>query len=145
MMGRDEAIQYYHQTGEHLGKYDTPDNADKSATNIHNYQAQFYSNDGTPKPGMGAVDTLPGSTRLTPFQEMYPTWNQPTFNIESTFLKPVKPTPGGVNRSTMGRVYENVLNGFSEVRQRELQQKLDALKDLPTAAPPSVQTWGGNG
>jgi broad specificity phosphatase PhoE len=34
------AIDYYHQTGEHLGKFDNPDNADAFAQNLHESQAQ---------------------------------------------------------------------------------------------------------
>lgn len=38
----DEAIKYYQQTGEHLGMFDTPDNADAYAQGLHEQQAREY-------------------------------------------------------------------------------------------------------
>jgi hypothetical protein len=38
----DQAIQYYQQTGQHLGKFDTVDNADRYAQALHENQADEY-------------------------------------------------------------------------------------------------------
>jgi hypothetical protein len=38
----DQAIKYYQQTGEHLGKFDTVDNADTYAQALHEQQAGEY-------------------------------------------------------------------------------------------------------
>jgi hypothetical protein len=38
----DQAIEYYKQTGQHLGMFDTPDNADTYAQSLHEQQAGEY-------------------------------------------------------------------------------------------------------
>lgn len=38
----DEAIRYYRETGQHLGLFDTPDQADAYARALHEQQAQEY-------------------------------------------------------------------------------------------------------
>jgi len=38
----EQAVQYYYQTGEHLGVFDTPDNADAYARALHEQQASEY-------------------------------------------------------------------------------------------------------
>ena len=38
----DEAIKYYRETGQHLGLFDTPDQADAYARSLHEQQAQEY-------------------------------------------------------------------------------------------------------
>ena len=38
----DQAIQYYKQTGQHLGMFDTPENADAYAQSLHEQQAGEY-------------------------------------------------------------------------------------------------------
>lgn len=43
----DEAIAHYQETGQHLGKFDTPANADKFAESLHNRQEAFYSSENT--------------------------------------------------------------------------------------------------
>lgn len=39
----EQAIQYYRRTGQHLGKFDSPENADTYATALHNSQASTGS------------------------------------------------------------------------------------------------------
>lgn len=38
---KDEAWQHYLKTGEHFGIFDTPENADKYAIDLHNKQEQY--------------------------------------------------------------------------------------------------------
>ena len=38
----DQAIQYYKQTGQHLGMFDTPENATSYAESLHQQQADEY-------------------------------------------------------------------------------------------------------
>lgn len=38
----DKAIDLYHQTGQHLGKFDTPEAANSYAESLHNAQAKYY-------------------------------------------------------------------------------------------------------
>lgn len=38
----DEAIKFYRQTGQHLGHFDTPENADAYAQSLHEQQAGEY-------------------------------------------------------------------------------------------------------
>src|ERR1051326_5979986 len=40
----EQAKQHYLQTGEHLGKFDSPENADAYAEALHNRQSDHYSN-----------------------------------------------------------------------------------------------------
>lgn len=43
IMSNDEAIQQYYETGRYLGKFDSIDEANKYAEQLHNQQEQFYS------------------------------------------------------------------------------------------------------
>jgi hypothetical protein len=40
-LSQQEAIDHYHKTGEHLGKFDNPENADRYATWLHNRQERY--------------------------------------------------------------------------------------------------------
>ncbi len=42
IMGDEEAIQYYYDTGKHLGIFDTPEHATAFADQLHNQQEEFY-------------------------------------------------------------------------------------------------------
>jgi len=44
IMSDKEAINYYYETGEYLGKFDTPDEATKYADQLHKDQDAIYSN-----------------------------------------------------------------------------------------------------
>jgi hypothetical protein len=44
VVSNQEAIQHYRQTGQHLGIFRTPQDADAYATWLHNQQAQYYGN-----------------------------------------------------------------------------------------------------
>ena len=63
VMGDEEAVDYYRKTGQHLGKFDTPENADFYAQKLHEQQADQYLPQAAPKEesshtgpqGMGSV------------------------------------------------------------------------------------------
>lgn len=42
IMSNDEAIQQFYKTGQHLGMFDTPENATAYAQSLHEAQAQQY-------------------------------------------------------------------------------------------------------
>ena len=42
IMSEDDAIEYYLKTGQHLGKFDTPQNATDYAKSLHDAQAKQY-------------------------------------------------------------------------------------------------------
>lgn len=42
----EQAKAHYYDTGEHLGKFRTPDDADLYATKLHNRQAAYVSSSG---------------------------------------------------------------------------------------------------
>lgn len=42
MMGKDEAVRNFHETGQHLGIFDTAENADNYAIALHNQQEEYY-------------------------------------------------------------------------------------------------------
>jgi soluble lytic murein transglycosylase-like protein len=54
-----EAIDQYHQTGQHLGIFDTPEHATAYAQQLHQQQADFYLKGGTsaplPAPGLDGL------------------------------------------------------------------------------------------
>jgi hypothetical protein len=57
-----QAIEHYKKTGEHLGKFDTPDNADKYAEALHRQQEQYYTkNNNVPRSTM--FSRLQGTAR----------------------------------------------------------------------------------
>jgi hypothetical protein len=41
-MSDDKAREHYQRTGEHLGKFDTPEDADAFAEKLHNEQDKEY-------------------------------------------------------------------------------------------------------
>ena len=43
IMNDDEAISYYHKTGQHLGKFKTPEEATSFAKKLHEQQQRVYS------------------------------------------------------------------------------------------------------
>jgi hypothetical protein len=42
MMSHDEARDFYKKTGQHLGKFETPDLATQYAHKLHEQQAEYY-------------------------------------------------------------------------------------------------------
>lgn len=42
LLSFDEAIEHYYKTGEHFGKFDTPEEADQYSTELHNRDEFFY-------------------------------------------------------------------------------------------------------
>lgn len=51
-LSEEDAIKHFHDTGEHLGVFDTPEHADAYATGLHNAQAAMRDGNGDllPKP-----------------------------------------------------------------------------------------------
>ena len=43
IVSEDEAIDHYYETGEYLGMFDTPDEADEYAEMLHNRQDWYYN------------------------------------------------------------------------------------------------------
>jgi hypothetical protein len=43
VVSEDEAIDHYYKTGEHLGRFDTPDEADEYAERLHKRQDWYYN------------------------------------------------------------------------------------------------------
>ncbi|TPJ70458.1 hypothetical protein [Mesorhizobium sp. B2-6-7] len=54
-----QAIDLYHQTGQHLGKFDTPDHADAYAQALHQTQEQYYRGDLAIDPATVRLVTTP--------------------------------------------------------------------------------------
>ncbi|WP_300157050.1 hypothetical protein [Solidesulfovibrio sp.] len=52
ILSDDEAIQQYHQTGKHLGKFSTPEDATAYAQQLHEKQAQQYGQDESGQAGV---------------------------------------------------------------------------------------------
>lgn len=42
-MTDDEAVEHYRSTGQHLGKFDTPEEADRYADKLHRQQDAYYN------------------------------------------------------------------------------------------------------
>ena len=42
LLSQDEARSLYYKTGQHLGKFDNPDDATTYAKKLHNQQAKYY-------------------------------------------------------------------------------------------------------
>lgn len=67
VVSNEEAIQHYRQTGENLGKFDTPENATAYSQALHMEQAQQYN----PQPQTPPTGQQPASTQ-TPGQPAAP-------------------------------------------------------------------------
>lgn len=76
-----------------------------------------------------------GKPRVRPFTDHYPQWDAPTFNPESTYLTPKKDTP---NKSIMSRLYESVLDSFSDARQKMIGAALKQPTVIPDSPRPQV-------
>ena len=62
ILSDEEAIDQYKKTGQHLGKFDTPEHATAYAEQLHNQQAQQYGTGGTtPAAKPGATQAAPTS------------------------------------------------------------------------------------
>jgi|SRR5882724_1433341 len=57
ILSNKEAVDLYHKTGAHLGKFSTPDAATKYAESLHNDQAKLY--EGKPATAGVGVDDVP--------------------------------------------------------------------------------------
>ncbi|WP_128947136.1 LPD38 domain-containing protein [Bradyrhizobium zhanjiangense] len=49
IMSNDEAVAQFRQTGRHLGKFDSPENATRYAESLHTQQASRYAPEASPK------------------------------------------------------------------------------------------------
>ena len=66
-MSDKEAIDYYHKTGKYLGKFDTIEEANKYAEQLHKNQEKLYSNtqqQNTLKPSLQQQQTAPINTSM---------------------------------------------------------------------------------
>lgn len=67
IMSDKEAIDYYHKTGKYLGKFDTIEEANKYAEQLHKNQEKLYSNtqqQNTLKPSLQQQQTAPINTSM---------------------------------------------------------------------------------
>lgn len=97
IMTDEEAIAQYHETGKHLGKFDTPDNATAYAENLHTAQERQYVN--TESGGNGSDSARPDPV-LDFLEGLSKTYRS---NMESAAAKvPAKlePAPTAVQRYT---------------------------------------------
>ena len=95
-VSKQEAIQHYHDTGENLGKFDTVDNANQYAQDLHRAQAEFYKSGGAPPDE--AVDTgrkpivpVPDTPLVTPKDSRVTPTKVPEPVIPDRLTKPVEP------------------------------------------------------
>ena len=91
-----EAIKHYHDTGENLGKFDTVDNANQYAQDLHRAQQEFYKSGGPPPDE--AVDTgkkplvpVPDTPLVTPKDSRVTPTKVPEPVIPDRLTKPVEP------------------------------------------------------
>lgn len=59
ILSDDQAIALYHQTGQHLGKFDTPEHADAYAQALHQTQEKYYRGDLAIDPSTVRLVTTP--------------------------------------------------------------------------------------
>lgn len=62
LLSNREAIELYRKTGQHLGKFDTPDNADVYARALHEAQDKFYSEGGPQATVDDLLKAMPAAT-----------------------------------------------------------------------------------
>ena len=94
IMSDKEAIDYYHKTGKYLGKFDTIEEANKYAEQLHKNQEKLYSNtqqQNTLKPSLQQQQTAPINTSMNMVK---PTLQQQIQNntAAQTGLSPTAPT-----------------------------------------------------
>jgi hypothetical protein len=86
----------------------------------------------------------PSGERLTPFTQLYQQWDAPTYDPSKTYLTP-KPMNQSSNRSVMSRLYERVLDDFSDARMKQIMQDAKNLETKPRPHLPSAWVHGSNG
>lgn len=70
ILGDDEAIKLYRQTGQFLGKFDNPDDADAYAKALHESQAKFYGSGDDIDPSTIQLVTTPETDAMVKRGEM---------------------------------------------------------------------------
>ena len=107
----DEAIEYYHKTGEHLGKFDSIEEADEYAIQLHEDQEKLYANKKPNKPIAGSYTTS-GKLR---------------FPVEDNLANKVKAGIFGQYSSKNARDYFD--NERAPLGEKQIQEYIDL--DLP--------------
>src|SRR5882762_19391 len=69
MLTEDQAVDLYHKTGQHLGKFSNSDAATKYAESLHNDQAKLYEN-ATPTAYAEGVKPIPGKQAVASPNEL---------------------------------------------------------------------------
>lgn len=86
-----EVISRYRQTGEHLGKFETPDDADRFARNLSHAQGE----------------------RWRPATSSYGRYDTPRFNPDKYH---VRPSAESTHHQVLPRVWEGILDKFRQGR-----------------------------
>ncbi|MFT3671296.1 M15 family metallopeptidase [Aestuariivirga sp.] len=95
-VSEEEAIAHYQKTGEHLGKFNNPQDAERYAEMLHNRQASVYGDNGVRMPGGNDVPdvyaNIPrtdgrGEDQIAKFME----WNPDPIGNEQQTLSSVDP------------------------------------------------------
>lgn len=130
-LSTQDAIDHFKQTGENLGTFDTPENADTYATALHNAQAARYDSHGNPITATGAPAASPAHNP-TPygleFQQMQ------TARQKAQQLFPDRPD---LQRSMVEGVWQNIQQTNTLQAKYEAEQA-KATRDAQEAAGQTV-------
>ena len=132
----DQAIQRYYDTGEYLGKFNTPEEADQYAEWLHEQQAKIYSNpssisqSGKQNPLARLAETFSYDTKVEipkTQPKAVPSLAQPSFDYESV-IKEYESLP---STNILSRLFSKDSRDAYN-RKQELNPQYEQAKDAQT-------------
>jgi hypothetical protein len=136
LLSDDEAVDLYRRTGRHLGRFDTPDNADAYAQQLHLDQEREYAGTESPMSGSQADEAAESPSGLVArarnmLKERGAPMNAENLNRAMLIMR------GGQDDGYTNDVAESAATGRSRTPRRPLPPPPEQpVGDYPTEEPP---------
>lgn len=136
IMTDDEAIKYYKQTGQYLGKFKTEEDADKYAESLHESQADKYATkENNNNPYVDQVKQIAINQLMDKYKDI-PNYNElPEFKKEVESLSKVYPDVIGNPLKSNFNIYnpDNTNNPLSYIKTKAFEGLANAVQGLEDA------------